>query len=95
MIKKIFALLLAMMIPVLLFGTVWQSYRYTVLSRDISRLERKQYVLIEENRRIISEISVLSTPERIERVAVEDLLMRKAKTNEIMRISLSEGGLGG
>lgn len=95
MIKNLFALFLSMTIPFLLFGTVWQSYRYTVLDREVSRIEREQYNLIEENRRIISEISVLSTPERIERVAVEDLRMRKAETNEIMRIALSEGGLGG
>lgn len=95
MIKNICALLLAIAIPVLLFSIVWQSHRYTSLEREIVRIEREQQLLVEENRRMISGISVLSTPERIQRVATEDLGMRKAETYEIMRISISKGGLGG
>lgn len=95
MIKNVCALLLAIAIPVLLFSIVWQSHRYASLERDIARIEREQQRLVEENRRMISGISVLSTPERIQRVATEDLGMRKAETHEIMRISISKGGLGG
>ncbi len=95
MIKNACALILALMIPAILFAMVWQSYRYSQLEREIARIEQEQYAIIEENRRMISGISVLSTPERISTVAVEDLDMRKAETKEILRISISRGGLGG
>lgn len=95
MIRNACALILSLMIPVILFAMVWQSYRYSQLEREIARIEQQQYEIIDENRRLISGISVLSTPERISSVAVEDLGMRKAETKEILRISISRGGLGG
>ncbi len=95
MIKNLCALLLSMLIPVLLFSIVWQSHRYVTLEKEIALLEKEQQRIVEDNRRMISGISVLSAPERIQRVAVEDMGMRKAETHEIMRISLSKGGLGG
>ncbi len=95
MIKNACALILSLMIPAILFAMVWQSYRYSQLEREIARIEQQQYEIIDENRRLISGISVLSTPERISSVAVEDLGMRKVETKEILRISISRGGLGG
>ncbi|HOF84323.1 MAG TPA: cell division protein FtsL [Treponemataceae bacterium] len=95
MIRNACALILSLMIPAILFAMVWQSYRYSQLEREIARIEQQQYEIIDENRRLISGISVLSTPERISSVAVEDLGMRKAETKEILRISISRGGLGG
>ena len=95
MIKNLCAFVLLMMIFVFLFAMVWQSYQYSRLEREITRLERQQAQIVEDNRRMISGITVLSTPERIQRVAVEELGMRKAETHEITRISISRGGLGG
>ncbi len=95
MIKNFCAFALSLMIPAMLFAMVWQSYRYSQLERELARVEKLQYEIIEENRRMISGISVLSTPERISRVATEDLGMRKAEAKEITRIAISRGGLGG
>ena len=44
----------------------------------------------EENKKKISGISILSKPERIERIAVEELKMRKALSAEILRVSISK-----
>jgi cell division protein FtsL len=95
MIKNIAFIVMSIAIPFFLFCSVWQSGRYARLETEIVLLEREQIELIAVNRRIISGISVLSAPERIEKVAVEDLAMRKAQAEEITRISLKKGNLGG
>lgn len=95
MIKNVAALLLALGIPLMLLATIWQTSRYSSIDGDIARLERAQREVIEENVRLIAGITVLSTPERIEKVATNDLSMRKARAEEILRIELAKGDLGG
>ena len=93
--KSIGSLLLTLAIPLVLFACIWQSGRYTSLENEVARLDKQQYEVIALNKRLISGISVLSAPERIERVAMEDLGMRKAQPGEITRIELKKGELGG
>lgn len=93
--KSIGSFLLTLAIPLVLFACIWQSSRYTSLENEVAVLDREQYEVIAVNKRLISGITVLSTPERIERVAMEDLGMRKARPGEIMRIELKKGELGG
>ncbi len=93
--KKIAAVLCTLLIPALLFSLVWQSSRYSRLERELQMYERQQTELVSANRRLISQISVLSSPERIERVAIDKLGMRKAAPSEILRIELKKGDLGG
>jgi cell division protein FtsL len=95
MLKKTLAVLCTLAIPVLLFATVWQSSRYVFLESDAKALEKQQYDVISLNKRMISGITVLSTPERIEKIATTELRMRKAEPGEILRIELKKGALGG
>ena len=76
-----FACLATFLIPVLLVFQAFQSYRYKKLSAEIKTLEKKQVELVEQNRKLISDISVLSSSERIEKIAEEELGMRKANTD--------------
>ncbi len=95
MMKNVCAVILTLMIPALLLVGVWQSSRYSRLEAEVRTLDERQYEVIALNKRLISGISVLSTPERIEKVAVENLGMRKAQADEIMRIELKRAELGG
>ena len=56
---------------------------------EVVELERKQEKLIEENKRIVSEISVLTNAERIEKIAVEELGMHKAEAEDIVRVEMT------
>ena len=91
MFKNTIAVLLVLMIPFFLFFAVWQGMEYSSLELEVRQLEQEQYEVIEMNRRFISGVTVLSSPGRIEKLAVEDLGMRKAEAGEIMRIEMREG----
>jgi len=80
--------LFAILIPVLLIVNAIQSNRYSKLKEELVDLENGQVELVEKNRELISEISVLSSSDRIERIAINDLGMHKANKNEIVRVEI-------
>ena len=81
--------LFALSIPVMLGLYAMQAKKYTDLSKEINELEIKQEKLIEENKKLVSDISQLSSAERIERIAVEELGMHKAETEDIVRVEMT------
>lgn len=78
----------AVLIPALLVIQAVQSYRYKRLCSEIQMLETKQTELVEQNRKLISDISVLSSSERIEEIAENELGMHKASTEDIVRVEI-------
>lgn len=84
--KRRLVLLLVISIPVLLFANAFQAYRYSQLERDISRLQDEQQVLIEENKRSILAISILSSPQRIGPLAENELGLERVQGSEIVRM---------
>ncbi|MCQ2582319.1 MAG: cell division protein FtsL [Treponema sp.] len=87
--KIILISLVALFVPVLLFMYAVQAKKYTDLSREIVELENKQEKLIEENKRLVSDISILSSAERIEKIATEELGMHKAESDDIIRVEMT------
>ncbi|MDR3284592.1 MAG: septum formation initiator family protein [Treponema sp.] len=83
--------ILAACIPALLALAGIQARRFSELEAEISRLEKTQAELVEENRRLITDISILSGSDRIETIAIEELGMRKAETGEIVRVEMKAG----
>lgn len=88
--KQLLALILTVSIPCLFFFTVKQSQVYNTLEREVNAYNNEQNRLIAENKRKISAISILSKPQRIEKIAVEELDMHKADSSQIIRISLDK-----
>lgn len=86
--KTVILYILAFIIPVVLFVDAYQSFRYNALERDVSAIEQRQYEIIEDNKRSVSAISVMTVPGRIEMIAKTKLGMRRAKPEEILRIKL-------
>ncbi len=87
--KVLLICLFALSIPVMLGLYAMQTKKYTDLSKEINELEIKQEKLIEENKKLVSDISQLSSAERIERIAVEELGMHKAETEDIVRVEMT------
>ncbi|THB68857.1 MAG: hypothetical protein D6B26_00160 [Spirochaetaceae bacterium] len=57
--------LLLLIIPLLLFANAYQAFRFVRQEDRIARLDKEQRQLIEENKKLITEISSLMSPQRI------------------------------
>ena len=87
--KNILAYVLALFIPLCFFAAAYQEQRYASLESEVAALEKRQYKVIEENKRLIADVSVLTSPERIDKTARERLRMRPAERDEVLRIKIS------
>lgn len=87
--KKTFVCILALSIPALLCLYAFQAKKYTDLNKELIELEKKQAELIEQNKKLVSDISVLSSADRIEKLAVEELGMHKAEAEDIVRVEMT------
>lgn len=87
-------LILILIIPVFLFVSVWQSYRFDRLSGEVASLEQSQKDVFEMNKKIVMGIEFLKSPFRIDKIAEEELELEKIKPERIIRIELvpSAGG---
>lgn len=79
---------LAVAIPAVLAINAMQTRRYESLSDEVAALEKKQEMLIEENKRLVTDISLLSSSPRIEKIATEELMMHRAQSDEIIRVGV-------
>ena len=79
---------LVVLIPALLFANVIQAFRYSQLTSEVSRLEREQRELFEENKRIILAIALLSSPHRIGKLAEEELGLHRVATDDITEMQV-------
>jgi cell division protein FtsL len=82
------ACLLAVTIPLFLAVDGVQASRYANLETEVKQLEASHNELVEGNRRLIAEISLLSSADRIEKIAVDQLAMHRASSAEIVRIEM-------
>jgi cell division protein FtsL len=81
----------ALSIPAFLGLGAWQSGRYASLEGELKRLEAAQEEWIESNKRLIAGIAILSSSERIEHIARNDLYLRRVPPEEVLQIRI-EGG---
>ncbi len=92
MTKRPLFYIMALAIPAAFAFNAWQSVAYAVVSREIRVLEGTQSEWIESNKRLIAGISVLSSAERIERLAIHDLNMKKIQAESVTHVKISPGG---
>ncbi|MFP4563629.1 MAG: cell division protein FtsL [Spirochaetia bacterium] len=81
-------ILIFLTLPVFLFVNVWQVYRYKNFENSIEQLEEEQQEWVEKNKRLIAGIAVLSSPERLAKLAENDLELEKLTPGRLIRILL-------
>ena len=92
--KRLVLLLVVCTIPILLFLNVWQVHRFTTSLDEVRALEKAQRNIIEENKRTLIGIEVLSSPSRIEEIVSDlDGLSKRERAPRIL-IQVSESGAG-
>lgn len=87
--KRPVTALLILLVPVLLFANVYQAFRHGRLERRIAELEREQLSLIEENKRVILAISVLTSPRRVGDLADQELGLERIRPDAVLRLEAS------
>ena len=86
--KNIFYIFIAILIPGLLILNAIQAERYMKVEREVRALEKKQVQLVEENKKLITDISLLSSGQRISNIEENELGMHKAESEEIVRVEM-------
>ena len=81
---------MALLIPTMLVIDAVQARKYVDLREQVLELEDRQAQIIEENKKLITDISILSSADRIETIAQDSLDMRKAETDEIIRVEIKD-----
>ncbi|MBN1524433.1 MAG: cell division protein FtsL [Spirochaetales bacterium] len=84
--NRIVVLLLACTVPVFFFLQVLQAYQFLNLEKQVQLLEAEQKEWVEQNKKLIAGISVMSTPERIDAIAQDELGLEKIDSSEIVRV---------
>jgi cell division protein FtsL len=91
MIRKVLLYAITLTIPLCLGVVAWQSARYAELTWEIEKLESAQEEWVENNKRLIAGIAVLSSSERIENIAKKDLGLVKKLPEEVLQIKIKGG----
>ncbi len=86
---KMFICIIVLTVPLMLCLYAVQAREFSILTNEIQELERKQEKLIEENKKLVKDIAILSSAERIEKSAVEELGMHKAEADDIVRVEMT------
>ena len=86
--KQMVIFFVAIAIPALLILHVFQSNYFYKNTDELNQLDEQQKDLLERNKQLISDISVLRSYERIEKIATEELDMHYADTDEIIRVKI-------
>ena len=86
--RYVFLYFLVITIPLFLGIVVWQSVRYVQLDRNVRRLEAVQENWVENNKKLIAGIAVLSSSRRIEQVAVYDLGLSKVQPEDVLQVRI-------
>jgi cell division protein FtsL len=89
--KRGFLYVFVITIPLVLYAASWQSARYASLEKDVRFLNTVQEEWVEANKLLLTEIAVLSSPERIEKIAEADLGLSKKKPEEVLQIRIEPG----
>ena len=86
--KNIVLCVLALIVPLLLVAGLFQVHRFKTLKTEVDELDSKQYSVIDGNRRLVGEISLLAGADRIEQTAVEEYGMQESESEDIVRIKV-------
>jgi cell division protein FtsL len=86
--RYLFVYFVALTIPAMLTLVSWQSTRYFNLEREIAALEKEQEEWVESNNRLIAAIAMLSSSERIEYIARNQLGLSRVQPEDVLQIKV-------
>ncbi len=88
-------LLCGALIVIPLLGYVWQRVDFIRNSRDVEALQNRKQMMQEANNEMTIERALLLSPERIERVAREQLGLIDPPPENVRRVRMLDGRING
>ncbi|MDR3160395.1 MAG: septum formation initiator family protein [Spirochaetaceae bacterium] len=88
MLRRVVLYFMTLTIPLFLGLVAWQATRYTDLEKKIEVLVTEQEEWIENNKRLIAGIAVLSSVERIEHIARNQLALTKKRPEDVLQVQV-------
>lgn len=79
---------MALSLPLFVFLNVAQSYDYEKRLREVKAMEAQQKEWVEKNKQVIAGITVLSSPDRISRLAEEDLDLELLNSDKVIKVNI-------
>jgi cell division protein FtsL len=89
--RYFFLYLIVFTIPLFLGLLVWQSNRYQNLNKELARLEHWQEEWVESNKKLVAGIAEYSSPERIEKIAKNQLGLKKIRPENLLQVNITGG----
>ncbi len=90
--KAAIGIALALVLGGLLFLNTWQGYRFEALKRSVQELEAEQRDWLEQNKKLVAAVAVLSSPERIQHLAEAELGLAKLERSALATVVQPAGG---
>jgi len=81
--KKLLLLFLVATVPGIIFLTVRQVFTYNRIDKEVRSLILDQRDLFEQNKRMVANLSILSSPGRIDLLAEETLELEKISLDTV------------
>jgi cell division protein FtsL len=91
--KAAIGISLALVLGGLLFLNTWQGYRFESLKREVRAMEEEQRDWLEQNKKLVAAVAVLSSPERILRIAEKELRLKKPARSSLATVVAPEAPL--
>ncbi|MDR2098065.1 MAG: cell division protein FtsL [Spirochaetaceae bacterium] len=88
--RKILLYAMALSLPLSLGAVIWQSARYSALRDEMKILTGRQQEWIDNNKRLIRDIAVLSSSARIEEFARANLTLEKKRPEDVLQVIISK-----
>jgi cell division protein FtsL len=84
--KRVLIIIFACTIPLVLFFSSVQAYNFVKLRSEVRQMEARQKEWVEKNKKLIASIEVLRTPQRIEKIATEELGLHKIDKEHVRKV---------
>jgi len=88
--KKMIIIILTIIVPLMFFLEIWGVFYVQRVTDNIGKLETTQNEWLDKNKKLIAAIAVYSSPERVEKLAKDELGLMKISPDKILKIILSD-----
>ena len=85
--RRTFRLLLIITIPAFVFVNIYQTYVYQSVGQSVALLESHEKSWLEQNKRVVAGIAVLSSPARIDQIATSKLGLKQRILEPTLRVT--------